>query len=91
MGREGGRVISGGWYLDRHFQRTRLVWGADGMVVCCVEDRGGETPEIANAIAAAPELLAACKATLNAATPTLKSWDDLRALIAAAIAKAEGR
>ena len=49
-----------------------------------------ETLANAQLIAAAPELLEACKAALNSGAIN-KGWKELRLLIDRAIAKAEGR
>lgn len=75
-----------GWVLDRE----------DGKIICDLRD-GEEMQANARLIATAPELLAACKAALDAAKIdaddgdlALEALSEIRAGLAAAIAKAEG-
>jgi hypothetical protein len=77
------------WTLGR---TGRVVMDANGERVadCRNEDVGDEARDAANArlIAAAPELLAALKQTLD----NCKFWcDDFKDAVRAAIAKAEGK
>lgn len=85
----------GPWEIDRRFWvNNGRIWGSDGMAVCFVEDRGGETMDNAYIIAAAPELLEALKICLGWLSGGLDGdWKDVDPCDVArgAIAKAEGK
>jgi len=50
------------WRIDEHlYASDGAIWGPDGMTVCHVTDRGGETRDNAHLIEAAPDLLAALR------------------------------
>lgn len=64
-----------------------MIDDGEGGMICGV-DQVAETEANARLIAAAPELLAACKAVLFDHSMT---WDDQKAQLFAAVNKAEGR
>lgn len=86
----------GKWTIDQHLHASNgAIWGPDGMTVCNVTDRGGETRGNASLISAAPEMLAALEMVRDADNDCHRDGLETiprpaRQKIDAAIAKARG-